>query len=98
MIESKQEFNDLVNRLKDLNRQHKLSQHLQSKLEAFEEVNELINLSINGVVSSCVDKDTLIEDLDDKRIVGVTLDENMWHYCRKETAEHLLDKYEIRPK
>jgi len=50
MIESKQEFNDLVNRLKELNRQHKLSQHLQSKLEAFEEVNELINLSINDVV------------------------------------------------
>ena len=56
------------------------------------------NLSISGVVSSCVDKDTLIEDLDDKRIVGVTLDENMWHYCRKETAQHLLDKYEIKHK
>lgn len=55
-------------------------------------------LAIHRVVSSCVDKDTLIEDLNDKRIVGVTLDENMWHYCRKETAEHLLDKYEIRPK
>ena len=55
-------------------------------------------LIIGGVVSSCVDKETLIEDLDDKRIVGVTLDENMWHYCRKETAEHLLDKYEIKTK
>ena len=55
-------------------------------------------LSICDVMSSCVDKETLIEDLDDKRIVGVTLDENMWHYCRKETAEHLLDKYEIKTK
>lgn len=55
-------------------------------------------LSLYGVVSSCVDKDTLIEDLNDKRIVGKTIDENMWHYCRKETAQHLLDKYEIRLK
>ena len=45
-----------------------------------------------------VDIDTLIEDLDDKRIIGVTLDENMWHYCRKETAEYLLNKYEIKIK
>ena len=54
--------------------------------------------NIADVVSSCVDKETLIEDLDDKRIVGVTLNEDMWHYCRKETAEHLLDKYEIKTK
>ena len=58
----------------------------------------LTKLILSSVVSSCVDKDTLIEDLNDKRIIGKTIDENMWHYCRKETAEHLLDKYEIRPK
>lgn len=62
-------------------------------------VEELVKkLIIPVVVSSCVDKETLIDDLNDKRIVGVTLDENMWHYCRKETAEHLLDKYEIKTK
>ena len=59
-------------------------------------VNEA--LTLYGVGCSCVDKETLISDLDDKRIVGVTLNEDMWHYCRKETAEHLLDKYEIIPK
>ena len=65
-------------------------------LERLEELR--LALSICDVVSSCVDKDTLIEDLNDKRIVGKTIDENMWHYCRKETAQHLLDKYEIKPK
>ena len=55
-------------------------------------------LHIHGVVSSSVDKGTLIKDLNDKRIVGKTIDKNMWYYCRKETAEHLLDKYEIKPK
>lgn len=60
--------------------------------------SELNLLTIPVVVSSCVDKDTLIKDLDDKRIVGTTLNNDMWHYCRKETAEHLLDKYEIIPK
>ena len=58
----------------------------------------LKQLTLYDVVISCVDKETLIEDLNDKRIVGKTIDENMWHYCRKETAQHLLDKYEIRPK
>jgi hypothetical protein len=72
----------------------------EDRENALETLNKLkLKLfSIPVVVSSCVNQDTLIEDLDDKRIVGVTLDENMWHYCRKETAQHLLDKYEIRPK
>ena len=61
-------------------------------------LDELKQCDIPVVVSSCVNQDTLIEDLNDKRIVGKTIDENMWHYCRKETAQHLLDKYEIRPK
>ena len=59
-------------------------------------INEALTIPV--VVSSCVNKETLIKDLDDKRIVGVTLNEDMWYYCRKETAEHLLDKYEIKTK
>ena len=50
MIASKQEFNDLLERLRTLNFNQKLGRHLQSKLEAFEEVEKLINLSIYGVV------------------------------------------------
>ena len=76
-----------------------LSNDLEEPLNALSEsISEVENLSLSGVVSSCVDKDTLISDLDDKRIVGVTLNEDMWYYCRKETAQHLLAKYEIIPK
>ena len=55
-------------------------------------------LTIPVVVSSCVDRKTLIEDLDDKRIIGTLVDKDGWYYCRKETAQHLLDKYEIKHK
>jgi hypothetical protein len=72
----------------------------EDRENALETLNKLkLKLfSIPFIVRSCVEKETLIEDLNDKRIVGITLDENMWHYCRKETAQHLLDKYEIIPK
>jgi len=60
------------------------------------ELNDLFVLG--GVNRSCVEENTLIEDLDDKRIVGVKLTDDMWHYCRKETAQHLLDKYTIKVK
>ncbi len=52
-------------------------------------------LTLTSVGCCCVDKETLIKELDDKRIVGTTLNYDMWRYCRKETAEHLLDKYNI---
>jgi hypothetical protein len=81
----------MKNDILEIIQQHKLG-HIPDE----QAVKELCILF--SVVSSCVDKATLIEDLNDKRIVGVTLDENMWHYCRKETAQHLLDKYEIKPK
>ena len=55
-------------------------------------------LTLPDVVSSCVDRKTLIEDLDDKRIIGTLVDKDGWYYCRKETAQHLLDKYEIKHK
>lgn len=55
-------------------------------------------LIIPYVGSCCVDEETLIKELDDKRIVGTTLNDDMWRYCRKETAQHLLDKYNIIPK
>ena len=52
-------------------------------------------LRLYGVVSSCVDKDELISDLDDRRAVGVEMDEEMWYFCRKQSAEYLLDKYKL---
>lgn len=58
-----------------------------------EELNE--QLRLYGVVSSCVDKDELISDLDDRRAVGVAMNEDMWYFCRKQSAEYLLDKYKL---
>src|SRR5690606_25380272 len=45
-----------------------------------------------------ISKDVLIEDLNDKRIVGCEMTEGMWSLSRKETAEYLLSKYDITPK
>ena len=52
-------------------------------------------LRLYGVVSSCVDKDELISDLDDRRAVGVEMNEDMWYFYRKQSAEYLLDKYKL---
>lgn len=43
MIESKEEFNYLLNRLKAKEKENKLGKSLQIKLQAFKEVEELIN-------------------------------------------------------
>ena len=50
MIESKDEFNELLNRLKAKQKENKLGKSLQTKLQAFLEVEKLINLPISGVV------------------------------------------------
>ena len=50
MIESKQEFNEVLERLRTLKKENRLGRHMESQLEAFEEVQGLINLPINGVV------------------------------------------------
>jgi len=50
MIESKEEYYNLLERLRAMNIENKLSKHLQSKLEAFEEVEKLVNLTIPNVV------------------------------------------------
>jgi len=55
-------------------------------------------LSICDVVSGSVEKELLIAELDDKRCIGVEMNEDMWYLCRKETAQHLLDNYEIKSK
>ena len=55
-------------------------------------------LTLTDAGNSCVDKSTLIEDLDDKRIIGTLVNKDGWYYCRKETAQYLLDKYEIKIK
>jgi hypothetical protein len=46
MIESKEEFNELLNRLKAKDKENKLGKSLQTKLQAFLEVEKLINLPI----------------------------------------------------
>ena len=75
MIESKQEFNSLLDRLRGLCKKNILSKHLKSKLEAFEEVEHLINLPINDVVFNEADrsKDTWVQlrdfDLNNKHSI-----------------------------
>jgi len=78
---------------------HKVSNGFKLKkfMEDFiDYYNEQLRLGVVGI--SCVKEKKLIEELDDKRIVGVKLTDDMWYYSRKETAQHLLDKYEIKPK
>jgi len=70
----------------------KICQELRWLKEAKEQ------LLIHSVVSSSVEKELLIAELDDKRCIGVEMNEDMWYLCRKETAQHLLDNYNITPK
>ena len=71
---------------------------LMNEVEEVVDKNVTEQLTLTDVVSSCVDRKTLIEDLDDKRIIGTLVDKDGWYYCRKETAQHLLDKYEMKHK
>lgn len=41
-------------------------------------------------------REELITDLDDKRVVKQGVSEDAWHFCRKQTAEYLLEKYYIK--
>lgn len=70
MIESKDEFNDLLNRLKAKKEENKLGKSLQTKLQAFLEVEKLINLSICAVGSSLPIKELIgcnrVEVIDQK--------------------------------
>jgi len=70
----------------------------EMKTNALNGLDEVNNLLISGVVSSSVNKELLIAELDDKRCIGVEMNEDMWYLCRKETAQHLLDNYNITPK
>ena len=46
MIKSKEEYYSILERLRTLNFNQKLGRNLQAKLEAFEEIEELVNLTI----------------------------------------------------
>ena len=46
MIKSKEEYYSILERLRTLNFYKKLGRNLQAKLEAFEEMEELVNLTI----------------------------------------------------
>tara|TARA_R110000744_G_scaffold327996_1_gene433703 strand:- start:345 stop:608 length:264 start_codon:yes stop_codon:yes gene_type:complete len=50
MIKSKEEYYSILERLRALNFNQKLGRNLQAKLEAFEEMEELVNLTIPVVV------------------------------------------------
>jgi hypothetical protein len=63
MIESKQEFNELLERLRTLKKENRLGKHMESQLQAFEEVEGLINLSIYGVSCCFADKEILSNSL-----------------------------------
>lgn len=52
MIKSKEEYYSILERLRTLNFNQKLDRNLQAKLEAFEEMEELVNLTIPVVVDS----------------------------------------------
>jgi len=63
MIESKEEFNYLLKNLKAKKKENRLGASLQAKLQAFQQVEGLINLPISAVVSSAFlvqHKETLI--------------------------------------
>ena len=70
MIESKEEFNEVLERLRTLKKENRLGKHMESQLQAFEEVEGLINLSICGVVKSLPIQDlpncTRVEVIDQK--------------------------------
>ena len=63
MINSTEEFKEILERLRYLNFNDKLGRHLKSKLEAFEEVEGLI-LSINNVVVSEAELKCMMTDDD----------------------------------
>ena len=52
MIKSKKEYYSVLEMLRSINFNKKLSRNLQAKLEAFEEMEELVNLTIPDVVKS----------------------------------------------
>ncbi len=69
MIECKEEFNDLINRLKAKEKENKLGKSLQIKLRAFKEVEELINKLTIPVVSQR--SELLSEEYENKLDKGV---------------------------
>lgn len=61
MIETVTEYYELLERLRDKNFNEKLSKHLQSKLEALQECEELINTLAIHSVSNRLNETTLEE-------------------------------------
>lgn len=82
-----------VNRHEDYTNYKKLITAIEEWYES-----EVEKLPLHDVVSSSVKKELLIAELDDKRCIGVEMNEDMWYYSRKETAQHLLNNYNITPK
>ena len=64
-------------------------------IEPTEAKKQLLEDLFDVIKSVCVDKDELISDLDDRRVVGVEMNEDMWYFYRKQSAEYLLDKYKL---
>ena len=85
MIKSKEEYYSILERLRTLNFNQKLGRNLQAKLEAFEEMEELVNLTIPVVVGST----EWIEEIHEKtkKIMEKPKGEkvNLQHYLQRAT-------------
>lgn len=51
----------------------------------------------SSVSTADITHDELIAELDDRR-VAKAISEDAWYFCRKQSAEHLLERYEIKPR
>jgi len=79
MIKSKEEYYSILERLRTLNFNQKLSRNLQAKLEAFEEMEELVNLTIPVVVRTLVCVDGSIPNLTEGKEYKILAETNR-HY------------------
>lgn len=86
MIESIEEFNDLLNRLKAKQKENKLGKSLQIKLQAFLEVEELINLRIGGVSKSFKVVDI---DLFDYKQITIVNEKEKYIVCHMYTMDNV---------
>lgn len=64
-------------------------------IEPIEAKEQLLEDLFDVIKPVCVDKGELISDLDDRRVIGVEMNEDMWYFYRKQSAEYLLNKYKL---
>jgi len=57
-----------------------------------------VAIQVLNSISGCLSQDTLIDMLDDKRVVDSVITKNAWYLVRKQAAEYLLDMCNITRK